>query len=924
MSNTIINLVLGDSADITASVLTETGIAQALAVRSLSDAQARSAVGEASSLVAGLQVVGLFPVSAPTFSIQPSIAGTPQVGQALTGMDGTISNGAVVSRRWLLGAAVVSTAQTYFATAAGALVYEVTAQGPGGITVATSAATTVTVAFKPLGLVFVNLASEPFHASEVPCAYVDHSKAGGEWAAANGGTITLNDDGYPTSVSTFAQQYIPIDGPAAKSGSDQTMVIDAADVNLDIGVNGGGVTFNQIVDGRRRIEFTPNLAAIEAGRGNALAFNVSGISPHSFDRGAVAPFRVFKKSNEALLNAGRVVNDDFVAAMAAYDGIRVMDVSHAIGSGGQITDHAQYTPVTSAQWNSTTAGDAKRMPLEVQCKAANEAGLHLWTNLPFSYTDAAAIAFAATAKAALAPSSRCIIEVGDECSWNYQFPFNIGTGYFSGLYNPPIVANAEGGASTAAYGYRATQMFWAIQEAQGADSPFLPFFGTQNTADNVTRGILSGADVALGQLQATDPATAARFPEIGALIAGMGGAPYEFGNVNDGLSAADKNILAGWAADTTDAGKASMFALITNGVGLSEQQPSLVDLPQRYLAQHDEITVKRQIAMWAYETQVSTDQTAGVQDFIYGPVNHDPRMTAAVEYLGSQEVAAGFEVLGSFTHTAGGAYGNMDGAYDLTTARRIGWKALRDTPPVGAQLHIDVATSGETKVGKSPVSRITVTGGRGPKKITVTGLVSGRTFDGFRTIDGTFTQVTSQPTPATITVTDDTGSVATYILTQDVQQIVPVSPSRYFRLTFAKPEFGTRIGISELRFKDANGMTIAPTGWIGSAPGENYGGNGPGRLVDGQTNASFIQEDEGAIRPTTVIIDTGSDSAIQPASVDVCQCAEVSYFSPVGGTVEASSDGVKYYLIADRPASGGWNYTPGYVSIPLDYSGQVE
>ena len=84
--------------------------------------------------------------AAPIFLIRPSILGSAQVGQALTGIDGAIARGMVASRRWLLGGTVVSTAHIYIASAAGSLVYEVTATGDGGTTVASSATIMVTIA----------------------------------------------------------------------------------------------------------------------------------------------------------------------------------------------------------------------------------------------------------------------------------------------------------------------------------------------------------------------------------------------------------------------------------------------------------------------------------------------------------------------------------------------------------------------------------------------------------------------------------------------------------------------------------------------------------------------------------------------------------------------------------------------------------
>lgn len=66
------------------------------------------------------------------FTVNPSIAGTAQVGQTLTGASGTVRNGNVTARRWLRNGAVIAgaTAATYVVQAGdvGAkITYEVTA-----------------------------------------------------------------------------------------------------------------------------------------------------------------------------------------------------------------------------------------------------------------------------------------------------------------------------------------------------------------------------------------------------------------------------------------------------------------------------------------------------------------------------------------------------------------------------------------------------------------------------------------------------------------------------------------------------------------------------------------------------------------------------------------------------------------------------
>lgn len=93
------------------------------------------------------------PTPAPSFTVQPSIShdGTPIVGETLTGNDGTITNGTVSARQWLLNGSAISgaTGASYVPDAAGDIGYRVTATGAGGSAQATSTAVAVAAAPTP-------------------------------------------------------------------------------------------------------------------------------------------------------------------------------------------------------------------------------------------------------------------------------------------------------------------------------------------------------------------------------------------------------------------------------------------------------------------------------------------------------------------------------------------------------------------------------------------------------------------------------------------------------------------------------------------------------------------------------------------------------------------------------------------------------
>ncbi|TCP36561.1 SGNH/GDSL hydrolase family protein [Sphingomonas sp. BK235] len=81
---------------------------------------------------------------APAFTTPPSISpSSGAVGTTFTASNGAASNSTALTRRWLLNGSSIGTGATVTPNAAGTLVLEVTATGPGGSTVANSASVTV-------------------------------------------------------------------------------------------------------------------------------------------------------------------------------------------------------------------------------------------------------------------------------------------------------------------------------------------------------------------------------------------------------------------------------------------------------------------------------------------------------------------------------------------------------------------------------------------------------------------------------------------------------------------------------------------------------------------------------------------------------------------------------------------------------------
>jgi len=105
--------------------------------------------------IAALEAAGVpVEIPAPAFTTQPSISPTSgTAGSTLyAATPGTVSNGAVVSRVWLLNGVAISNGVTALPASSGTLAYQETASGPSGTTMSTvqvAAVTTATVTPAP-------------------------------------------------------------------------------------------------------------------------------------------------------------------------------------------------------------------------------------------------------------------------------------------------------------------------------------------------------------------------------------------------------------------------------------------------------------------------------------------------------------------------------------------------------------------------------------------------------------------------------------------------------------------------------------------------------------------------------------------------------------------------------------------------------
>lgn len=165
----------------------------------------------------------------PLFTAAPAITGPARIGEALTLVDGAVTGGTIIARRLLGdGEAISFTGSTYVVVSGdlgSLLVFENTATGLGGDTVATSAAVGPVVAALP-------------SFSVAPSITSDGSPAVGEVLTGNDGTIV----GGTVSARAWLRDGTPISGA---TGGTYTPVFEDIDADLAFRVtatNAGGDT----------------------------------------------------------------------------------------------------------------------------------------------------------------------------------------------------------------------------------------------------------------------------------------------------------------------------------------------------------------------------------------------------------------------------------------------------------------------------------------------------------------------------------------------------------------------------------------------------------------------------------------------------------------------------------------------------------
>jgi hypothetical protein len=268
-----------------------------------------------------------------------------------------------------------------------------------------------------------------------------------------------------------------------------------------------GVTIaNKVLVNPQRYEFDITATSPVSYRANLWAMNPTGAAlPTS------GPVQLFRLSDEADLNAGKLTTTEFRALMGFSAVHRAMDWCSPNASNYTTPSAVPYTVMEM----STLDGFVTAYPPEAIAKIAKECGCRvLWINIPWQFPLNTLLAWALRWRAACDAAGftgQLVIECGNE-HWNLgTFPmfngmkaFGIAEGLVRRSYDGTIIPGPDdGAASCAAYAHHSVKCFEAFEAAFGR-SRIIRTAGIQTAYFEATSSALHWVD----------PVSGLRFGEI--------------------------------------------------------------------------------------------------------------------------------------------------------------------------------------------------------------------------------------------------------------------------------------------------------------------------------------------------------------------------------------------------------------------------
>ena len=438
-----------------------------------------------------------------------------------------------------------------------------------------------------------NLAAVNYWSTEFP--FIDRMKSARQWIAqgADAGPVTVDANGYPTSMNGAVNLYamVALDPPSA--GTDKNYVLTYTG------------TANFRIPGATIISSKPGEIVFQYnGTGSSQQIMVSGIDASN----PPTNIHLVRQDQVSLFQQGELFKPAFVDKVSQLGTLRFMDWMQT--NTTTIQNWSDRTTMSTSSW-ATTANNSG-VPIEAMVALANEAHTNMWINIPTQAGDDYVRQMLTYVRDHLDPSLKVEVEYSNEV-WNTNFQQSA---YAQQMANKLWGVDANGNgvidASEAVargtqlyYGYRAAQIAAIGQAVFGADagSRLENVIATQTASANVSKYVFQGV-------------TLANLGTASSLFSDLAVTTY-FGTNMSGTNPTDRATILGWA-NSGSAGLDAAFNELLNG-GTLTAGGALPSIIQQWVYQ-ETVAKANGLNMVAYEGGIdlnayrfsAADQPVGV------------------------------------------------------------------------------------------------------------------------------------------------------------------------------------------------------------------------------------------------------------------------------------------------------------------------
>lgn len=698
-------------------------------------------------------------------------------------------------------------------------------------------------------------------------AFVDRFRTVDNLAWTGGGAPDLDSRGYPMPAEHQCECLVNVEGKNFGPADKQTYVIESNKADIYFDTTGSVNKSTTVQDGVTRYQFTldPSLDYYSTDPNLLTTVEVFfGGFTEAF--AANEYISMFRLDEEAEFRTGQTLRSQYLDWHMGFGGNRFMDWMNVNND----SDLSQRATVSSFKWNP-------RPPLAVMAEYATRVDQPIYLPIPHASSDSQLTTLILYMLANVPEHLPILVECSNEV-WNASF---------SGQYNYAFTVRGgqqvpgTGGGENLGYGWMASVMMAKVLKASGYSPRVQPVLGTQNYADFKTEYILTGIRQAITDWNTSggpyaDVEFASRFKYPSDIFVHLAPATYIDGDYGSyaSLGQSDKDIIDDLAARSDGTGVDGVFQQLYHGNVWTPISGTYLDNWTNLFANQRLIAEREGFNLIAYEGQVSSElSTDPARKSLWLRVLHDPRMVQFMEDWNNASLKAGFSATFVLADIAepNSTFGARDYAYNDTAPRYAGLDEAQSNPIAVSPLSIKVTATGNSQVTRSPLSRVSITGGRGIKKITITGLAPGQyTASRGRLITGKLT--TAGVYETLISVVDEWGGSAEYTLTQVVDE-APVLPSgRYLRFEFLETaQADNRNGYSDIDYigiLDADGVEHSAV-WAGSndrTSGLNTQGDGQTMFIGpvGFVDGVFIGDFGSSLSVSSVAIVCTSGAGTAP------------------------------------------------------------